>query len=250
MQDYEEKHTDGSNQFIYSRFLVPHLMEYKGWAIFMDGDMLLRDDIEKLWALRDESKAVMIVKHDYKTKMTEKYLGSKNEDYPRKNWSSVILWNCEHAANKVVTTEFIENATGAQLHRFTWLTDDLIGELPAEWNWLDVEYDRNLLAKLVHYTLGTPCFHDNMKWIKDHGISIYLKTSEELLFKRLNNQKEGRPLISSMSDDDLKHFISIKITEREKFYEQADYTYLQWQDENSPIELEKYIEDKLQRSRS
>jgi lipopolysaccharide biosynthesis glycosyltransferase len=160
MQDYEEKHTDGSNQFIYSRFLVPHLMEYKGWAIFMDGDMLLRDDIEKLWALRDESKAVMVVKHDYKTKMTEKYLGSKNEDYPRKNWSSVILWNCEHAANKAVTTEFIENATGAQLHRFTWLTDDLIGELPAEWNWLDVEYDRNPLAKLVHYTLGTPCFHE------------------------------------------------------------------------------------------
>jgi lipopolysaccharide biosynthesis glycosyltransferase len=152
MKDYEEKHTDGSNQFIYSRFLVPHLMEYKGWAIFMDGDMLLRDDIEKLWALRDESKAVMVVKHDYKTKMAEKYLGSKNEDYPRKNWSSVILWNCEHAANKVVTTEFIENATGAQLHRFTWLTDDLIGELPAEWNWLDVEYDRNPLAKLVHYT--------------------------------------------------------------------------------------------------
>ena len=160
MQDYEEKHTDGSNQFIYSRFLVPYLMEYKGWAMFMDGDMLLRDDIEKLWTLRDESKAVMVVKHDYKTKMAEKYLGSKNEDYPRKNWSSVILWNCEHAANKIVTTNFIENATGAQLHRFAWLTDDLIGELPAEWNWLDIEYERNPLAKLVHYTLGTPCFHE------------------------------------------------------------------------------------------
>jgi lipopolysaccharide biosynthesis glycosyltransferase len=160
MQDYEEKHTDGSNQFIYSRFLVPHLMEYKGWAIFMDGDMLLRDDIEKLWKLRDESKAVQVVKHDYKTKMAEKYLGSKNEDYPRKNWSSVILWNCGHPANAVVTPEFVQNSTGAQVHRFTWLTDDLIGELPAEWNWLDVEYEWNSLAKLVHYTLGTPCFHE------------------------------------------------------------------------------------------
>ena len=160
MQDYEEKHTDGSNQFIYSRFLVPHLMEYKGWAIFMDGDMLLRDDIEKLWSLRDDSKAVMVVKHDYKTKMTEKYLGAKNEDYPRKNWSSVILWNCGHAANKIVTPEFIETATGAQLHRFTWLADDLVGELPKVWNWLPDEFGSNPDAKLLHYTLGTPSFHD------------------------------------------------------------------------------------------
>jgi lipopolysaccharide biosynthesis glycosyltransferase len=160
MQDYEEKHTDGSNQFIYSRFLVPHLMEYKGWAIFMDGDMLVRDDIEKLWALRDGSKAVMVVKHDYKTKMTEKYLGAKNENYPRKNWSSVILWNCGHAANKVVTPEFIETATGAQLHRFTWLADELVGELPKVWNWLPDEFGANQDAKLLHYTLGTPSFHD------------------------------------------------------------------------------------------
>jgi lipopolysaccharide biosynthesis glycosyltransferase len=160
LKDYEEKHTDGSNHFIYSRFLVPHLMEYKGWAIFMVGDMLLRDDIEKLWELRDESKAVMVVKHDYKTKMTEKYLGAKNENYPRKNWSSVILWNCSHAANKVVTPKFIESATGAQLHRFTWLADELVGELPTVWNWLPDEFGANRDAKLLHYTLGTPSFHD------------------------------------------------------------------------------------------
>jgi lipopolysaccharide biosynthesis glycosyltransferase len=160
MQDYQETHTDGSNQFIYSRFLVPHLMNYKGWAIFMDGDMLLRDDIEKLWSLRDESKAVMVVKHDYKTKMTEKYLGAKNENYPRKNWSSVILWNCEHPNNAIVTPEFIEKSSGAQLHRFTWLSDELIGELPIEWNWLPDEFGANPAAKLLHYTLGTPSFHD------------------------------------------------------------------------------------------
>jgi lipopolysaccharide biosynthesis glycosyltransferase len=160
LQDYEEGHTDGSNQFIYSRFLVPHLMEYNGWAIFMDGDMLVRDDIEKLWALRDDSKAVMVVKHDYQTKLTEKYLGSKNENYPRKNWSSVILWNCGHEANKAVTPEFVQNATGAQVHRFTWLTDDLIGELPNVWNWLPDEFGSNPEAKLLHYTLGTPSFHD------------------------------------------------------------------------------------------
>jgi hypothetical protein len=160
LQDYEEGHTDGSNQFIYSRFLVPHLMEYKGWAIFMDGDMLVRDDIEKLWSLRDESKAVMVVKHDYQTRLTEKYLGSKNENYPRKNWSSVILWNCGHEANRAVTPEFVQGATGAQVHRFSWLSDDLIGELPIEWNWLPDEFGANFDAKLLHYTLGTPSFHD------------------------------------------------------------------------------------------
>jgi lipopolysaccharide biosynthesis glycosyltransferase len=160
LKDYEETHTDGSNHFIYSRFLVPHLMGYKGWAIFIDGDMILRDDITKLWELRDESKAVQVIKHDYKTRLTEKYLGSKNEDYPRKNWSSVILWNCGHPANATVTPEFVQSATGAQVHRFAWLTDDLVGELPKEWNWLDIEYEWNPLAKLVHYTLGTPCFHE------------------------------------------------------------------------------------------
>jgi lipopolysaccharide biosynthesis glycosyltransferase len=160
MSDYEEKHTDGSNHFIYSRFLVPHLMNYDGWAIFIDGDMILRTDINELWELRDESKAVMVVQHDYKTRMKEKYLGSKNEDYPRKNWSSVILWNCSHPSNKGVTPEFVENATGAQVHRFSWLDDKEIGSLPIAWNWLPDEFGPNEQAKLLHYTLGTPSFHD------------------------------------------------------------------------------------------
>lgn len=157
---YTERHRDGSNQFIYSRFLVPHLMGFSGWAIFMDGDMLLRDDIRHLWELRDESKAVMVVKHDYLTKMREKYLGARNENYPRKNWSSVMLWNCAHPANRALSPEFIESASGAQLHRFTWLDDALIGALPIAWNWLPDEFGPNPDAKLLHWTLGTPCFHD------------------------------------------------------------------------------------------
>lgn len=160
MQDYEEKHTDGSNHFIYSRFLVPHLNDYKGWALFIDGDMILRDDISDLFDMCDDSKAVMVVKHDYKTRMPVKYLGARNEDYPRKNWSSVILWNCGHEANKQVTPELIQQSSGAFLHRFTWLDDDQIGELPIEWNWLPDEFGENKDAKLLHYTLGTPCFHD------------------------------------------------------------------------------------------
>ena len=96
LKTYSETHTDGSNQFIYTRFLLPHLMGYAGWALFVDGDMLVRDDLAKLWALRDETKAVMCVHHDYKTKAGTKYLGAVNADYPRKNWSSVVLWNCGH----------------------------------------------------------------------------------------------------------------------------------------------------------
>ena len=158
--DYSETHTDGSNHFIYSRFLVPHLMDYLGWAIFMDGDMIVRDDIVKLWELREVDKDVMVVKHDYETKMTTKYLGSKNENYPRKNWSSVILWNCNSHPNRVLKPGYIQKSTGAHLHRFSWLKDERIGELPAEWNWLPDEYGENPDAKLLHYTLGTPSFHE------------------------------------------------------------------------------------------
>lgn len=160
LNSYVENHTDGSNTFIYSRFLAPWLMDYQGWAIFADGDMICRDDIAKLWALRDEGKAVMVVKHDYKTKAPEKYLGNKNQDYPRKNWSSVILWNCAHPENRRLDPAYVMKHPGSHLHRFAWLDDGLIGEVPKEWNWLTTEYPDNYDAKLLHYTLGTPCFKD------------------------------------------------------------------------------------------
>lgn len=157
---YSEVHEDGSNRFIYSRFLTPHLMNHDGWAIFADGDMVCRADIAELWELRDPQKAVQVVKHDYQTKAFRKYLGNKNENYPRKNWSSVVLWNCSHPAHRVLTPSFIKESSGKFLHRFSWLSDDQIGELPKEWNWLAIEYNQNHNAKLIHYTLGTPCFGD------------------------------------------------------------------------------------------
>lgn len=174
LKDYKEVHTDGSNKFIYSRFLTPYLMNFSGWAIFADGDMVCEADISELWVLQDPNKAVQVVKHDYKTKANKKYLGNKNEDYPRKNWSSVILWNCGHPANKILTPDFIQNQPGSYLHRFSWLEDDLIGELAPEWNWLAIEYPNNPNAKLIHYTLGTPCFKDYVnesmseKWQKSY----------------------------------------------------------------------------------
>ncbi len=105
--------------------------------------MLVRTDLAELWDLRDESKAVLCVQHEYRTRAHDKYLGARNQDYPRKNWSSVMLWNCAHPANRTLTPDFIQRATGAQLHRFTWLGDELIGKLPIEWNWLPDELGHN-----------------------------------------------------------------------------------------------------------
>jgi len=178
-RDYAETHTDGSNHFIYTRFLVPYLMEYQGWAIFIDGDMIVRGDIAELWDLKQYTKDAMVVKHDYKTRMKEKYLGSPNEDYPRKNWSSVILWNCNAIRNRQLDPEFVQKSTGAFLHRFSWIDNSRLGELPPEWNWLPDEYGPNPDAKLLHYTLGTPCFDEfkhtpmNEHWHAERTLTEY-----------------------------------------------------------------------------
>ena len=103
LDHYTEKHTDGTNQFTYSRFLVPYLMNFKGWAIFADGDMVCLSDIKILKSYFDTKKAVTVVKHNYKTKHKKKYFGQKNDDYPRKNWSSMIIWNCEHLKTNTYT---------------------------------------------------------------------------------------------------------------------------------------------------
>ena len=157
---YAETHTDGSTEFSYSRFLVPYMMEYNGWAIFMDCDMLARTDISELWSLCDSRYAIMCVQHNYQTSSTVKFLGNVNRNYNRKNWSSVMLINCAHEGNRVLTPTLVENQTGQYLHQFKWLDDKLIGSLPAEWNWLADEYGANKDAKLIHYTLGSPCFEE------------------------------------------------------------------------------------------
>lgn len=188
---YEEWHTDGTNAFIYSRFLIPYLQGYQGWAIFMDGaDMLCQADIAELWALRDPwGKAVQVVKHDYTTKAKRKYVGTRmeadNEDYPRKNWSSVMLINCAHYSWRQVTPEFVQSSSGSILHRFAFMVDDEIGELPEEWNHIVTEQTPNPSAKLVHFSLGIPGFKHyshcefsdqwfneraNMEWSSPDGI--------------------------------------------------------------------------------
>lgn len=152
---------DGTNAFIYSRYLVPHLQDYKGWAMFFDGDMHVTADVYELFELRDPQSAVQVVKHDYKTSSPRKYIGTPiendNIDYPRKNWSSVMLFNCAHPSNKYLSPTNVGEAGGAFLHRFQWLTDEQIGELPHEWNHLVGEYPE-AEAKLYHHTLGSPGF--------------------------------------------------------------------------------------------
>ena len=152
---------DGSNAFIYARFLVPALCEFRGWALFVDGaDMLVRDDVAALWKMRDERYAVQVVQHDYQTSHANKYRGTvleaRNEAYPRKNWSSVILWNCAHPANAHLTRSFVAQAGGAYLHRFQWLDNHEIGGLPKAWNVLVGEQDTD--AALAHFTYGLPCW--------------------------------------------------------------------------------------------
>ena len=181
LKDYKETHKDRSNDFIYSRFLTPYLNNFTGWAIFADGDMVCQSDIKELWDLRDESKALLVVKHNYETKKSIKYLGNINENYPRKNWSSLILWNCAHPKHRMLTPEFIANQSGKFLHRFSWLEDHDIGELPVEWNWLAVEYPVNTKAKIIHYTLGTPCFKDYKDTdMSDNWFNVHRRSLEGL----------------------------------------------------------------------
>jgi hypothetical protein len=160
---YKSGVRDGSNAFTYTRFLIPFLEGWSGSAIFVDGaDMLLKADISELWAMRDPYKPVQVVKHDYKTRFPRKYLGTKmeapNDDYPRKQWSSVMILNCMHFSWRRITPESVQEMSGADLHRFSWLADDEIGELPIEWNWLPQEHGPNRDAKLLHYSAGIPAF--------------------------------------------------------------------------------------------
>ena len=152
-----EKQPNQSTEFAFSRFLMPYLSNYEGWSIFMDCDMLLRTDINDLWKLRDNDYAVMCCKHDYEPNQNAKFRGAKNEPFPKKNWSSMMMMN--NAKCKSLTPEFVNTATGLELHRFRWLeSEDLIGSLPLSWNWLVSEYDYNPKANNVHFTLGGPYF--------------------------------------------------------------------------------------------
>lgn len=152
-----ERHPLQSTDFSFTRFLTPYLSGYQGFSIFMDCDMLMRDDIAKLWSLRDDRYAIQVVKHDHRPRESRKFLGEPQSAYDKKNWSSVIIFNNEKCAQ--LTPDFVNSASGLTLHQFRWLQDEkLIGELPHRWNHL-VGYDGKADdVALVHFTLGGPYF--------------------------------------------------------------------------------------------
>ncbi len=151
-----------STEFTFTRFLVPELTNYKGWAVFMDCDMILTTDIAELFAQADDKYAVMCVQHDYTPKEGIKMDGQKQTIYPRKNWSSVVLFNCAHPSNKVLDQDLVNSLeiNGAYLHRFSWLKDEEVGELDHTWNYLVGVYDDIETPKLIHYTEGGPWFEN------------------------------------------------------------------------------------------
>lgn len=148
-----------STEFSFSRFIIPHLMNYQGWALFMDCDMLMQADIVDLWKLRDEQFAVQVCKHDYQPRAETKFLGHVQMRYVKKNWSSLMLMNCEKCTQ--LTPDYVNQASGLELHQFKWLEDEtLVGSLPLEWNWLVGEYPYKEDVKNIHYTEGGPYFND------------------------------------------------------------------------------------------
>ena len=152
-----ERHVLQSTDFSFSRFLAPYLCAYQGWSIFMDCDMLMLDDIARLWSLRDDRYAVLVVKHDHQPRESIKFLGAPQTAYGKKNWSSVMMFN--NARCGALTPDYVNTASGLELHQFKWLEGDhQIGELPSRWNHLVGYQAPNENVSLVHYTLGGPYF--------------------------------------------------------------------------------------------
>ena len=177
-----ERHPLQSTDFSFSRFLTPYLSGYAGWSIFMDCDMLVLDDMARLYDLRDEQYAVMVVKHAHVPRESTKFLGQPQSKYEKKNWSSVMLFN--NARCRALTLEYVNGASGLQLHQFKWLENDgLIGAIPSRWNHL-VGYDAPRSdAAIVHYTLGGPYFEEYRdceyarEWFRERERVLYAERS-------------------------------------------------------------------------
>ena len=145
-----------STEHAIARFFVPYLCGYQGWALFVDGDVLFRNDIFDLWDYANPNHAVVVVQHPPMFSTGTKKAGQIQTAYPRKNWSSVMLWNCAHPAHTALTLEVLNTWPGRDLHAFRWLRDDQIGALPPEWNHLVNISPPSDTVTIAHFTLGTP----------------------------------------------------------------------------------------------
>lgn len=183
---WREKDALSSTEFSFTRFLVPYLAGYTGWAIFMDCDFLWRGDIAEIEQYIDPAYAACVVKHDYKPKETTKMDGQVQTQYPRKNWSSFVLWNCGHSETRNLSLRMVNERSGLYLHRFNFLSDEFIGELPIKFNYLEGWYTKedepNPLG--VHFTRGGPWFKDYVdveygdEWVEMYK-NIYKETSND-----------------------------------------------------------------------
>ena len=153
---WREEDERASTPFSLTRFLVPALNGYKGWAVYCDSDFLWLDDISHLFALKDDTKAVQVVQHDYTPNTTIKMDNKENHLYPKKNWSSLMLFNCEHNACRQLTPEVINSLAPAALHQFDWCYEEELGRLPARWNHLVGYYPDNSSVGALHFTDGGP----------------------------------------------------------------------------------------------
>lgn len=181
-----DRHPLQSNDFAFSRFLVPWMCNYEGWAIFSDCDMIVKDDPAKLWALRDEKFAVKVVHHNHIPLEEVKYLGTTQTRYERKNWSSVVIWNCSHPSVRGLTPDFVNTADGLHLHQFRFLKDEEIGYLPKTWNHL-VGFDPiNEQSKLIHWTTGGPYFDEykncdyHSDWFKEDSLARMIMQKKDV----------------------------------------------------------------------
>lgn len=146
-----------STTFSFARFMTPTLLQHRGVALYCDSDFLFLSDVAELLARFDPAYAVQVVKHQHQPAPGQKMDGVRQEPYYRKNWSSLILWNCDHPANQRLTPHMVNGQTGQWLHSFSWLDDTDIGELPGSWNWLSgVDPMPRADPDAIHFTLGPP----------------------------------------------------------------------------------------------
>lgn len=149
-----------STEFSLTRFLTPWLAAQPGWVVFCDCDFLFTNDVRQVFDGLDPSKALYCVQHDYRPALEVKMDGKRQTVYPRKNWSSFMVFNCDHADVRALTPQVVNSATPAYLHRFDWIQDSGdIGALALDWNFLDGEYRKpHYIPRAIHYTNGGPWF--------------------------------------------------------------------------------------------
>jgi len=175
-QLYWREYKDQSTEFTYTRFLVPYLQDYNGWALFCDDDFLFLKDVKKIFKYADDKYAVMCCQHDYTPRAITKMLGKKQVPYKRKNWSSLMLINCGHESVKKLDLSTVSEQSGKYLHQFEWLKPHEIGSIPRHWNWLVNWYKENDEDKpsALHFTEGGP-------WIVDSEYKdLWLKYKKQM----------------------------------------------------------------------